>query len=183
MSIGSMSKLKTKKNKPEQPLNPYSIDKLNHIKPGVKIGFLKFWISGAAFFLTFTAFQRDPFDLLVAMYLILVLGVEFVVNKVILWMDNDKFPTLSYLPHHLQKKSMLSLLATMGYVFLMILVSYNLIEALLSIGIPSIGMIFFGFENVGIDPITFGLVYVLVDYAYLNIKNVVLKKMKKHKED
>ncbi|HBY65315.1 MAG TPA: hypothetical protein DEG42_02835, partial [Acholeplasmataceae bacterium] len=58
-----------KENKPNE-FNPYSIDKLNNIKPGVKIGFLKFWVSGAAFFLTFTAFRIDTLDLLVVLYLL-----------------------------------------------------------------------------------------------------------------
>ena len=71
-----MSKLKTnKKQEDPQKLNPYSIDKLSNIKPGVKIGFMKFWVAGAAYFLTFTAFRSDVLDLLVALYLILILGI------------------------------------------------------------------------------------------------------------
>ncbi|MDO9630091.1 MAG: hypothetical protein Q7I99_09355 [Acholeplasmataceae bacterium] len=162
------------KKKPEQnQLNPYSIDKLHNIKPGVKVGFLKFWVAGAAFFLTFTAFSYSTIDLLVAMFLLMTLGVEYIVNKVIMWMHNDKFPTLFYLPHHVERKSILSLLATAGYVLVMIAASYFAIEGLLSIGIPSFGMIMFGFENIGIDPITFGLVYWLMDFIWLQVKNRV----------
>jgi len=171
MSIGSMSKLKTDPKKKATEFNPYAIDKLNKIKPGVKIGFLKFWISGAAFFLTFTAFQSDILDLMVALLLILTLGVEYVTNKVIVWMDHDKNPTLSYLPHHVTRKSMFSLFATLGYVLVMILASYFFIEGFMSIGIPSVGMIMFGFENTGIDPITFGLVFWLMDFLWLYAKN------------
>lgn len=171
MSIGSMFILKTDPKKKQTEFNPYAIDKLNAIKPGVKIGFLKFWISGAAFFLTFTAFQSDILDLLLALLLILTLAVEYVTNKVIMWMDNDRGKTLKYLPHHVRRKSMLSLYATMGYVVVMILSSYVLIEGLMSIGIPSIGMIMFGFDNIGIDPITFGLVFWLMDYLWLIAKN------------
>lgn len=174
--------MKTNKKKPKnQELHPYSIDKLNNIKPGVKIGFLKFWVSGAAFFLTFTAFQRDPVDLFIAMYFILVLGVEYIVNKVIVWMHNDKYPTLSYLPHHAQRKSMVSLLLTMLYVAVMVLVTYFAIEKLLSFGIPSIGMLMFGSENIGIDPITFGIVYMLADYGWISIKNAIRKSQNKRK--
>lgn len=179
MSIGSMSKLKNNTNKKEinnNQLHPYSIDKLSNIKPGVKIGFMKFWVAGAAYFLTFTAFQSDPLDLMVVLYLILILGVEYIINKVIVWMHNDKYPTLSYLPHHVNRKSILSLMMTAAYVLVMLLTSYYFIEFLLDLGVPSIGMIFFGFENKGNDPITFGLVFVLMDWIWLMIKNAIYKK-------
>ena len=166
-----------KNNKPEnRTFNPYSIDKLHNIKPGIKIGFLKFWVSGAAFFLTFTAFAFAVEDLLIAMFLLMVLGVEYIVNKVIVWMDNDMMPTLSYLPHHVERKSIFSLFATAGYVLVMIGTSYFAIEGLLSLGVPSIGMLMFGFDNIGIDPITFGLVYWLMDFFWLKVKNRIYPK-------
>jgi putative flippase GtrA len=179
MSIGSTSKLKNDPKKKPTEFNPYQIDKLSKIKPGVKIGFLKFWISGAAFFLTFTAIQTDILDLMFALLLILTLSVEYITNKVIVWMDNDRGNTLQYLPHHVKRKSMLSLFATMGYVAVMIVSSYFLIEGLMSIGIPSIGMIMFGFDNTGIDPITFGLVFWLMDFFWLVVKNFLMHHKKK----
>ncbi len=171
--------MKNKTDKKQNELNPYSIDKLSNIKPGVKIGFLKFWVAGAAFFVTFTTFQLDIFDLLVLLYLIMVLSTEYIINKVIVWMNNDRVPTLKYLPHHVNRKSLWSLLATMGYVFVMIIGSYYLIEGVLSLGVPSFGMILFGFDYVGVDPITFGVVYWIVDLIWITAKNKFFnKKMK-----
>lgn len=171
--------MKNDQNKKPTEFNPYAIDKLSKIKPGVKIGFLKFWISGAAFFLTFTAFQADILDLFFALLLVLTLAVEYVTNKVIIWMDHDKTPTLQYLPHQVQRKSMLSLFSTMGYVLVMILLSYLLIEGLMSIGIPSMGMIMFGFDFTGIDPITFGLVFWLMDQVWLFLRKQIKNFKKK----
>ncbi len=171
--------MKNKIDKKQNELNPYSIDKLSNIKPGVKIGFLKFWVAGAAFFVTFTTFQLDIFDLLVLLYLIMVLATEYIINKVIVWMNNDRVPTLKYLPHHVNRKSLWSLLATMGYVLVMIIGSYYLIEGVLSLGVPSFGMILFGFDYVGVDPITFGVVYWIVDLIWITAKNKFFnKKMK-----
>lgn len=173
-----MSKLKTnKKQEDHKDYNPYSIDKLSNIKPGVKIGFMKFWVAGAAYFLTFTAFQSDVLDLMVALYFILVLGVEYIVTKVIIWMNNDKQPTLKYLPHHVNRKSILSLGMTAFYVLVVGAGTYFLIEGLLDLGIPSFGMLFFGFEAKGNDPITFGLVFLLVDWIWVSIKNLIYKKV------
>ena len=172
-----MSKLKNNK-KPNEPqeLNPYSIDKLSNVKPGVKIGFMKFWVAGASYFLTFVAFQSDVLDLLVALYLILILGMEYIVTKVIIWMNNDKQPTYKYLPHHVNRKSILSLGMTALYVLVVGAGSYFLIEGLLDLGVPSFGMLFFGFEARGNDPITFGLVFLFVDWIWITIKNLIYKK-------
>lgn len=97
-------------------------------------------------------------------------------------MNNDKQPTLKYLPHHVNRKSILSLLMTFVYVLVMVAGSYLLIEGFMSLGIPSIGMLMFGLDNVGIDPITFGLVYVLVDYLWITVKNLIRKKIKERSE-
>lgn len=91
--------------------------------------------------------ESHPLDLMVALYLILILGTEYIVNKMIVWMHNDKYPTLNYLPHHVNRKSLLSLLMTGFYVLFMLVSSYYLIEFLLDLGVPSVGMLFFGFEN------------------------------------
>ena len=183
-SIGSISKLKNKQNQNNnQQQNPYSIDKLSKIKPSVKIGFIKFWVAGAAFFLTFTAFQLDILDLLFALALLLTLAVHYIVNKAIIWMNNDKNPTLEYLPHYVPRKHFGGIFATMLYVFCIVTVSYYFIEIVMSWGIPSIGMLMFGFNQVGIDPITFGLVYLLLDYIYLLFKNKVFKILPKQRLD
>ena len=168
--------MKNNKRQEPQELNPYSIDKLSNVKPGVKIGFMKFWVAGASYFLTFVAFQSDVLDLLVALYLILILGMEYIVTKVIIWMNNDKQPTLKYLPHHVNRKSILSLGMTALYVLVVGAGSYFLIEGLLDLGIPSFGMLFFGFEAKGNDPITFGLIFLLVDWIWVSIKNLIYKK-------
>ena len=168
--------MKNNKRQEPQELNPYSIDKLSNVKPGVKIGFMKFWVAGASYFLTFVAFQSDVLDLLVALYLILILGMEYIVTKVINWMNNDKQPTLKYLPHHVNRKSILSLGMTALYVLVVGAGSYFLIEGLLDLGIPSFGMLFFGFEAKGNDPITFGLIFLLVDWIWISIKNLIYKK-------
>ncbi len=176
-----MFTLKNNHSKKDQPhqFNPYSIDKLSTIKPQVKIGFMKFWVAGAAFFLTFTALQYDPLDLLVVMILIMILGTEYVVNKVIIWMNNDRQPTLKYLPHHIKRSSVLSLMMTGVYVIVLVLASYFLIEGLLTLGIPSIGMIFFGFENRANDPITFGLVFMGCDMIWVYVKNLIRSHLRK----
>ncbi|MDY0209974.1 MAG: hypothetical protein RBQ91_01025 [Acholeplasma sp.] len=176
-----MSKLKNNPDK-NNGYNPYGIDKLSNVKPSVKIGFMKFWLSGAVFFLSFTALSAsayDVFDRMVFLFLLLGLGIEYIMNKVIIWMNNDNQPTLKYLPFHLKRTSIFSLLASMGYAAIMILSSYFLIEWIMSIGIPSVGMIMFGFDYKAVDPISFGLIYWLMDFIWISTKNYLLIKFKK----
>ena len=175
-----MSKLKNKNE--HEGFNPYAIDKLANVKPGVKIGFMKFWFSGAAFFVTFTALSINAYDILdrfVLLVLILTIAVEFISNKVIIWMNNDKQPTLKYLPFHLKRSSIWSLIASLVYVIILVIVIYYFIELMMLIGVPSVGMLMFGFENKGIDPITFGLVYWFMDWIWITVKQFILIKIKK----
>ena len=175
-----MSKLKNNNN--HDGFNPYGIDKLANIKPGIKIGFMKFWFSGAAFFVTFTALAVDTYDILdrfVLLVLILTLAVEFISNKVIVWMNNDKQPTLHYLPFQIKRNSILSLVASFLYVIIMVLAIYYTVELLMMVGIPSIGMLMFGFDNQGIDPITLGLLYFSIDWLWIKAKAWISKKYTK----
>jgi hypothetical protein len=172
------------KNNPEKNdgFNPYAIDKLSNVKPGVKIGFMKFWLAGAVFFLSFTALSPDTYDIFdrfVFLFLLLSVGIEYMINKVIIWMNNDNQKTLKYLPFHIKRTSILSLLASMGYAAFMILSSYYFIEFIMWLGIPTIGMIMFGFEFKAVDPISFGLIYWLIDLGFITIKNYMLLKLKK----
>lgn len=175
-----MSKLKTSKD--HDGFNPYGIDKLANIKPGVKIGFMKFWFSGAAFFVTFTALSVNTYDVLdrfVLLILILTLAVEYISNKVIVWMNNDKTHTLKYLPFFIKRSSILSLLASLGFVIVMVVTSVLFVEFWMWIRLPSVGMLMFGFDNKGIDPISFGLVYWLMDFIWISIRQWISHKIKK----
>ena len=132
--------------------------------------------------ITFTALSVDSYDILdrfVLLVLILTLAVEFISNKVIVWMNNDKQPTLRYLPFYIKRNSILSLIASLVYVILMVIAIYYFIELFMMIGIPSVGMLMFGFDNTGIDPITFGIVYWLIDLLWITLKEVILNKIKK----
>ena len=161
--------------------NPYAIDKLANVKPGVTIGFMKFWLSGATFFLSFTALSTnyDSLDRFAFLGLLLTLGIEYMINRVIIWMNNDRQPTLKYLPFHIKRNSILSLVASMAYAIFLIISSYYLITGMMTIGIPSIGMLMFGFEYKAVDPISFGLIFLLIDYIWISIKNYLVLKLSK----
>jgi hypothetical protein len=78
-----------KKNKDSEKLNPYFIDKLASVPAYLKIGFLKFWLAGASFLLAIYGLgaRFDLLDRLVVFALVMILGVEYLTNTVILYMN------------------------------------------------------------------------------------------------
>ncbi len=172
---------KSKKNKQEeQKLNPYSIDKLSKIPAYLKIGFLKFWLAGACFLLTFYGLGAvfAFWDRVVIFALLLILGVEYVSNTLIIWMNKPESSTLKYLPHEVNRKSFLSFLATALYVMVMLVLINYAMELWAWIGIATIGELL---SEATIDPISFGLLFVLFDYIWITIRKLIKKQMQRRR--
>ncbi|MBE0700443.1 MAG: hypothetical protein IH571_02040 [Acholeplasmataceae bacterium] len=161
---------------------PYLVDKLSSIPASVKIGFLKFWLVGAVFFAVVNGLpvRFDVLDRLVIYYLLLVLGVEYISNTIILWMDTDQIPTKMHLPHEVNRRSFLSIPATAGYVLIMMLATYFFLEFWVSLSLPTIGDIISQSTS---DPFSFALVFLIFDYLWIQARNLIKhwsKKESKH---
>ena len=186
-----MLKLKNKKDiDPNQIPDPYSIDKFSKIKPGVKIGFLKYWVIGASFLLSHMTPQlasQDGSTEKLAMVLIATLMMEFIANNIIIWMNNDKTPTYDYLPFgYIKRKSVLSLFSTMLYVIIVVIATFLLnfgINVLSkAIGIPTLSGIFTGYSD-SIEPFSFALYFLLVDFIWFKGKKLIIKLKRKYKKN
>ncbi|CCV64096.1 hypothetical protein BN85405190 [Alteracholeplasma palmae J233] len=181
--------MKTNKNDDQQTPNPYGIDKFSNIKPGIKIGFLKFWLAGASYLLSYMTPQllsQDGSTELLALFIIMSLLTEYLVNSVIVWMNNDKQPTYKYLPlGYINRKSIWSLFASMLYVIVTLAITFFeafLLNSLFSaLKIPTLAGLLVGDSN-SMEPITFGLLFVLADYIWLVAKRLILKIKKKEKK-
>jgi hypothetical protein len=177
MWIGNMSKKKMSNNQKNQaPQNPYLIDKLAKIPASVKIGFLKFWLAGASFYMTVLALPQafDWLDRLVALALLFALGIEYVSQTIIMWMNNDKQPTLYYLAHEVNRKSIKSLGATLLYAFIVVIMfHYALLLWVDVLMMPTIGE--FISQSV-LDPFSFGIFFYLIDRLWIFIRNSIKTK-------
>jgi hypothetical protein len=176
MWIGNMSKKKKTNN--NRTNNPYFVDKLASIPPHVKIGFLKFWLAGASFFLTFNGlpYAFDFLDRAVMLFLVLILGIEYISNMIIIWMHTDQIDTKKYLPHEVDRKSFLSFIATAGYLAIMILAIHFTLELWVSIGLPTIGDIM---SEQTADPFSFALLFLLYDYIWYTTRGFIKNRTKK----
>ncbi|MDR2867585.1 MAG: bifunctional 2-keto-4-hydroxyglutarate aldolase/2-keto-3-deoxy-6-phosphogluconate aldolase [Acholeplasmatales bacterium] len=180
----------SKKNKPistKKSNNPYLVDKLAKIPPWFKSLFLKFWVSGAIFFLIFMSAEiarLDTLDLLAAYVLLLTLGNEYIVNNLIRYMNIDESPTLKYLPHFVRKKSLWSLMATLLYTIIMVALVY--ISLWLWVEVLDLHTIDHYLlaqpiegSSVEAGPIGFAITYFCIDQVYLFIRNPILKRYMK----
>ena len=173
----------SKKSKIEGHPDPYAVDRLAKIPPGVKTGILKAWLYGACFFfIVFTpiASSLDWLDLMAVLYGVLVLAVEYLGNTLILWMNTPDKPTKKYLPHEIDRKSFLSLFATAGYV-LVVFVLVNLTLYLLFdvLGLPPLGL---ALSESTADPITFALLFWFFDFLWITVRGLVKKALAKRKK-
>lgn len=178
-----MSKLKNKQTN-NRVGNPYFIDKFSTIKPVYKIGFLKFWVAGASYFLAFmtleVALRTDILDQLFVMFILMGLLTEYVTNKIIYHMNRSDQDTLQYLPFrkNVDRSKIVSLLLSFLYAFIMIgqaLIIHTIwIEVLNVFGLPSIGGLLLGTQN-SLDPISFGLYIWLLDLIWYKGRKVITK--------
>jgi hypothetical protein len=169
-----------KKNKDSEKLNPYFIDKLASVPAYLKIGFLKFWLAGASFLLAIYGLgaRFDLLDRLVVFALIMILGVEYLTNTVILYMNKPDSPTTFYLPHEVNRKSFLSFFATAIYVAVMLLCIHFFLELWTSLGLITLGEIL---SESSIDPISFGLLFVAFDLLWINARKLIKKLLRRQK--
>lgn len=162
--------------------NPYEIDQLNSFKNSFKIYLLKGWIAGCAFFFIMNSYIPNVgnLDRIVALILVLALCFEYIVHNIIIWMNNEDNDTLKYLPFKVDKKKIISLFSTIIYIVLLFafIFGFTFLWSLLykQVNIPTLGMLIFGEKAFALDPLTFGLIFVLGDSIWFSIKKVIWRK-------
>jgi hypothetical protein len=154
------------KKKSNQKQNPYHVDKFATIPAWFKIEFLKFWIAGASFYLMVFGLPSrfDYLDRMVLLTLILTIGIEYISQTVIKWMANDKDDTSFYLIHEINRKSILSLLATLFYVSIIVVLSQLIIAGWIALGLTTIGD---WISESTLDPFSFAILYMIFDTAWI----------------
>lgn len=158
--------------KQEKPLQPYQYDKLAKIPSFWKILLLKWWASGATFFFTFSVAGVAELDKLILSWLILAIVIEYLIQKVIYWMSNDKDKTERFLAYRFERKKVINLVCALVYSAAMIFLIYFLVENVFQT--YTLDRIFFP-DAYGVGPIMFGTLYVLLDLLWISILNAITK--------
>lgn len=170
------------KKKNDQLKDPYKVDLLARINPKFKIGFMKFWVAGACYLLSFmtseTVSNDSSTEFLILLILLTLLN-EYFVSKIIIWMNREDRPLLKYLPfENSNRKSVKNLFLTMLYSLVMIILTifiFYLIKVIFkSIHFKTLSYFMLG-EDYVLEPITFGLIYLLSDYIWFLFKKLFKK--------
>ncbi len=156
---------------PNGGYNPYLVDKLAKIPAWVKCGFMKFWFAGAAFYFCVFGLPAtfDYLDKMVFIVLVMTLGVEYLVIPVIRWMKTDDIDTTKHLPHEVRRRSILSLLATGLYVLVIVFMIDRTLALWSGLGLPTIGDLI---SESPADPFSFGFLFLLFDFIWMQIRSV-----------
>ena len=164
-------------------MDPYKSDKLSKIPSWIKILLLKFWVAGATFFFFGVAnpmvdAESDIAPDLFFIYISFGMGLftEYITKNIVRHMKNSRDNTYYY--NMINQKGILSLLLNIGYGFLTVFPIVYISGYLASKG----WMInIFGGMSTGIEPFENALMYIVVDFIFLFIKNSILNAYKKHK--
>lgn len=160
-----------KKNKDtEVKMDPYAIDKLHKVPFWLKVIVLKWWFFGAIYFFMlmgiFVESVNDGSFQWLAIGAGLVAGAfyDLVINKIIMLWETDKHEG-QYYSMIISKKYYAMLVNIVYFVFLFIII--YIVQNLL--GYLTNDIMKLGF-SIGGDPITFGLLAVVIDGIFLLIK-------------
>lgn len=163
-----------KKEELNKSQNPYKTDKLAKVPSWLKILLLKFWVAAATFF--FFGVANELIDAtsgnaadLYFVFISFGMGLmnEFITKNLVRYMKNSMDNTFHY--NMVNKKGTLSLFLNIGYGFITVLPIMFISSFLASKGLI---LNLFGAEGLGgIEPITDGLIYIVVDFIYMVIKN------------
>lgn len=188
--------MKKNKEKEIQDINPYEVDKLSRIPSWLVILILKYWAAAAAVYFTLigglsigldftnwdiattTADQLAQDEYVIY---ILTLGMavilNYIVKPIVRLMYNRRNNTYKY--NMVNGKGFLFLFVTIAYTFFLSVVLYFITIFLSE---HHLVLDLFGTaDNQGIDPFTYALCFILVDFICLFIKNSIVSIYKRIK--
>lgn len=178
-----MSK-KVKDNSQNQ--NPYKLDKLSKIPSWLIILLLKYWAAAAAVFFSviggldigidFSGSQGDPvaavatsIQIIVLLALFISLFINYIIRPFVRMMYNKRNNTYRY--NMVNFKGFLSFIVCFLYHIVLSVILY-----FITIFLASHNLILDLFGTTGgsgIEPFTYGFCYIIVDFIFLFIKNVI----------
>ncbi len=167
----------------EQEFNPYKIDKLAKIPTWIKVFFVKVWVAGAICYFCLWGLGAQVYDILDRLILTAVITgivVDFMLNPAFLYFESDKKEYHKYMLIPVPAKQLWSL---------PINIIVSIIEILIIFWIySSINIMYNKINNkpddyifLGVEPILYGLLFLIIDMAIISIKNLLVKVIKKNK--
>lgn len=164
----------------QKQFDPYKTDFLSRVPVWVKALFVKFWFAGAVcYFIMWGLNIRDSLDSLVLTGAVMGLIVDVLVNPLFRYMERDKKEYDAYMMFPFPFRQFWTFFTNiLYYVAVIIVVNYcylGLNELINLIKHTS------DYIHVGVEPLLFGVFTVIVDMAFIGIKDAVVYGIKKYK--
>lgn len=173
-----------KANGKEKQFDPYKIDRLSRVPTWLKAFFIKWWFAGVVcYFIMWGLSISDGLDRVVLCGIVLGLFVDILVNPLFKYMESDRREYDDYMMFPFPFRAFWTFFTNLiYYVFIMFFVNlaYGGINELINFFSNTTNYVY-----VGVEPLLFGTLCVLVDMAFIGIKDLIVhlvKRSKKKKE-
>ena len=182
--------MKKKKDFENESINPYEVDKLSKIPSWIVIIFLKYWAAAAAVFfmiiggldigLNFSEIEGESADLIQVARIssVIVFAIAFAmailftygVRPIVRLMYNRRNNTYKY--NMINGKGFLPLIYNLIYMYI---ISFILFFVVTFLGSKNLLPNLFGETRFGLEPFSYGLLFLIIDSIFVLIKNLIIK--------
>ena len=166
-------KLKNQQEQLDKQYDPYKIDKLAGLPSWVVVFLLKWWFAGAIYYFAWMgifAMSEDGSTEALLGGIILGAVMDILVNRIIRFVERENGTNEKYILIRTKK----------FYSFVMNMLYCVIVSFFITYGVGGvIGLIAkaFGHEgDIGLEPISFGLMFFAIDWICLKIKHLINKK-------
>lgn len=169
-----------KHNGKEKQFDPYKIDKLSWAPTWLKACFVKWWFAGVVcYFIMWGLSISDGLDRVVLCGAVLGLVVDILVNPLFKYMESDRREYDNYMMFPFPFRAFWTFFTNLIYYVLVmyfVTLAYGGINELINL-ISNTNKV-----HVGVEPLLFGVLAVLVDMAFIGIKDLIVFIVKKSKK-
>ena len=182
--------MKKKKDFENESINPYEVYKLSKIPSWIVIIFLKYWAAAAAVFfmiiggldigLNFSEIEGESADLIQVARIssVIVFAIAFAmailftygVRPIVRLMYNRRNNTYKY--NMINGKGFLPLIYNLIYMYI---ISFILFFVVTFLGSKNLLPNLFGETRFGLEPFSYGLLFLIIDSIFVLIKNLIIK--------
>ena len=171
------------KGKSERAKNfdPYKRDKLAMLPTWLKAIFIKWWFAGCVCYFIMWGLGElltNEFDFVRAIFLGLIMGmvVDLLVNPSFRYLDSDRKEYDNYMMFPFPFKQFWTFFANMIYYVIVVVIVYISYR-----GLNQLIMLANDDWFVGVEPLLFGTICVIIDMAFIGIKDLIVYLVKRHK--
>jgi hypothetical protein len=165
-----------KKNEPKPPQDPYKIDRLAKIPTWIKALFIKYWAAGAICYFGFIGlgiYVNNQLDLIALVGLITGAVNDLLINNAFLYFESEKKEYHKYILLPIRSKRVWTLFINIPYGIITTFLVFQ-IYVFINHLIVSIKNLPANTITLGVEPLLYGLFFLIVDMFFVSIKNFIV---------